>query len=806
MKKTVLHILTAAILFLTVSLSTNAAAAEGTLGNLATVTADVGSPGVVEPGKAIFSNRDYAFGDELPVYLVGKPYIKTELADTVTATVQTDGFVYVLTQVSGAKDSQQAALEAAGFKKTDTIASGMLWKAQKHENAVMEKEVKAGDTITFSKWGILIANTKANEKADETENAVSLKSLATVMPNLGKASTVKVGEQIFIDRTKHFFGKDTPDWLFGQSFLCGSLVEGNTVTVTEDGFVYVITPVSTKSNSQASALLAAGFAEITSIDSYKIATTISEPLTVLGKAVKAGDTVTFGKWGILLADINEAYSQGSLSLMAPKVLVNPTDAEYIDGGRQWQGIPGITRDPESGRLWATWYSGGSGEGAYNFVLLYTSEDDGTTWTGPVLAIDHEYPVRCFDPNLWVDPDGRMWMFWSQSYFHFDGICGTWMMYTDNPESENPTWSTPVRVANGIAMNDPVVLASGDWILPTAIWEKNLGIAEMAAETNSNVYISKDKGMTWQYLGSVQGYEGERSCDENMIIEQSDGSLRMLIRTGLGIEESYSYDRGVTWTKSTDAEISNVVSRFHITRLASGNQLLVYNDPPNNGTKRSHMTAALSTDDGKTWKYKFVIDERSSTTYPDAVEDKDGNIYIIYDCTRDVHGNIVMAKITEADIMAGKLVTSTSKLRVLINDNQARQTEKTADTPSAAGVELKMTLGKTEYNVNGERKTMDVAPIIRNSRTMLPVRYVAEALGATVVWDGDTSTATLKTADTEIKITVGAADAIVNEKVVKLDSPAFIENSRTYMPVRFVAETLGATVAWDGATSTATITK
>ena len=125
---------------------------------------------------------------------------------------------------------------------------------------------------------------------------------------------------------------------------------------------------------------------------------------------------------------------------------------------------------------------------------------------------------------------------------------------------------------------------------------------------------------------------------------------------------------------------------------------------------------------------------------------------------------------------------------------------------SSGVELKMTLGKTAYTLNGETKTMDVAPIIRNERTMLPVRYVAEALGAEIAWDGATSTATLKTVDTEIKITVGAKDATVNGKSVALDSPAFIENDRTYMPVRFVAETLGGTVAWDGATSTATITK
>ena len=126
--------------------------------------------------------------------------------------------------------------------------------------------------------------------------------------------------------------------------------------------------------------------------------------------------------------------------------------------------------------------------------------------------------------------------------------------------------------------------------------------------------------------------------------------------------------------------------------------------------------------------------------------------------------------------------------------------------AVTGVELKMTLGKTTYMVNGGQKTMDVAPIVRNDRTMLPVRYVAEALGAEIAWDGATSTATVKTADTEIRITVGATTATVNGQSVTLDSPAFIENSRTYMPVRFVAETLGATVAWDGATSTATITK
>lgn len=120
--------------------------------------------------------------------------------------------------------------------------------------------------------------------------------------------------------------------------------------------------------------------------------------------------------------------------------------------------------------------------------------------------------------------------------------------------------------------------------------------------------------------------------------------------------------------------------------------------------------------------------------------------------------------------------------------------------------VKMTIGKSTGYINNRARPLDAAPIIRESRTMLPVRFVAEAFGATVEWDGDTSTATVKTEEVEIKITIGATTAKVNGAEVTLDAPAFIESSRTYMPVRFVAENLGATVAWDGATSTATLTK
>ncbi len=128
------------------------------------------------------------------------------------------------------------------------------------------------------------------------------------------------------------------------------------------------------------------------------------------------------------------------------------------------------------------------------------------------------------------------------------------------------------------------------------------------------------------------------------------------------------------------------------------------------------------------------------------------------------------------------------------------------TVAAGRAVVRLTIGDLTGYVNDAPRGLDAAPVIRNSRTMLPVRFVAESLGATVGWDGTTSTVTVKTETTSIEIVIGKATAKVNGAEVKLDSPAFIEKSRTYLPVRFVAENLGAEVAWDGATSTATLTK
>lgn len=118
----------------------------------------------------------------------------------------------------------------------------------------------------------------------------------------------------------------------------------------------------------------------------------------------------------------------------------------------------------------------------------------------------------------------------------------------------------------------------------------------------------------------------------------------------------------------------------------------------------------------------------------------------------------------------------------------------------------LTIGDTTAKVFGEDVENDVAPKIVNERTMLPARFVAENLGATVTWTAEEPEKVLiEKGDVEIIIIIGSDIAYVNGEEVALDSPAFIENDRTYTPIRFITEELGATIEWNDETKQAIIT-
>ncbi len=359
------------------------------------------------------------------------------------------------------------------------------------------------------------------------------------------------------------------------------------------------------------------------------------------------------------------------ALDRPPVNFQPGD-EYADANRFFQGIPGIESAPK-GRLWATWYTGGLTEDEHNFVPIVTSGDDGKTWSGFKLVIDPPGNVRAFDPALWTDPTGRLWLFWAQGYSWYDGRAGVWAITTDNPDDENPTWSAPRRLCDGVMMNKPTALKDGTWILPVALWDflpPSKGLAErgqafyLGSRNGVNFVASSDQGKSWSFLGQARVPKAQ--CMEHMVVERKDGRLWTLVRTTYGIGETFSDDGGRTWTLGRPSKMVHPVSRFFIRRLKSGNLLLVKHGPLDKQSGRSHLTAYVSKNDGKNWEGGLLLDERHGVSYPDGFQAADGTIYIIYDFDRTGDKTILMSTFTEEDILARRDVSKKCRFRQLIN--------------------------------------------------------------------------------------------------------------------------------------------
>ena len=329
----------------------------------------------------------------------------------------------------------------------------------------------------------------------------------------------------------------------------------------------------------------------------------------------------------------------------------------------WVGIPSI-EVTEKGRTFLTFYSGGTQEEIGNYVILVKS-DDGVNFGDPI-AVCFEEGHRCFDPCLWIDPLGRLWLTWSR---HYDD--GLFAAICDDPDADEIVFGEEFFIAHNVMMNKPIVLSTGEWIFPIAVWRQGKAdsyIKDPDKAPGSFAYITIDKGKTFKKLGSAD--VKKRSFDEHMFLEMNNGALRVFVRTDYGIGAADSFDGGVHWGNDFDTGYGGPSSRFHIRRLASGRILLINHY---NFTWRNNLTAMLSEDDGKTFPYRLLLDERDHVSYPDASIDSEGMINITYDRERgascsnfeDIMGKareILTARICEEDIINGALVNKKSYLK------------------------------------------------------------------------------------------------------------------------------------------------
>ncbi|HEV2750042.1 MAG TPA: sialidase family protein [Gemmatimonadales bacterium] len=365
----------------------------------------------------------------------------------------------------------------------------------------------------------------------------------------------------------------------------------------------------------------------------------------------------------------------------------------------YQAGPTIERT-RNGRLWAAWTSGGPDEGPFNYVLLTSSDDGGHTWSEARLVIDPPGNVSASSPLLWYDDGGRLWLFWTQGYADAVGS-RVWAIVADNVDSAAPTWSRPMRIADGRVSGKPLVVANGAWLLPIhsesgaqdfdeALGFYHLGLSPCVVATlkkedasrikGALVYRSTDQGRSWELLGQANlppraTAKGYRAV-EQLIVERRNGTLWMLARTPPGIGQSVSQDDGKTWTEIQPSGIRHPLTRFFIRRLRSGRLLMVRHDPPSveypkncndcGELNRSHLKAYVSDDDGNSWRGGLLLDDREKVSYPDGTQAADGTIFIVYDHDRRTAREILLASFTEEDILQRHCIAHACSLRTLVS--------------------------------------------------------------------------------------------------------------------------------------------
>jgi len=354
---------------------------------------------------------------------------------------------------------------------------------------------------------------------------------------------------------------------------------------------------------------------------------------------------------------------GNASKYPCEILYRPTDPKYDESIRLFQGCPtlAVTR---GGRIYLGWYAGGTKEPHMdNYNLLVYSDDEGKTWSSPLLVIpsSYEMSVHALDIQLFIDREGALHVCWvqnntvkepreigeqaksNQPNVYVDGYRfndfghAEWEIVCHNPDSDEPQFSAPKFMFYGFLRCKPTFLKNGD-----ILYFNYDQLGDKYAYS-----ISSDDGKSFERkYGSVKL---NTMFDESMAYECKDGSIRMFARSKVGeIAESISRDGGNTWNETQKSGIVASDTRFYVSRLSSGRILLIYNEHP---TNRTNMTAALSEDDGVTWQYKTCLDTGANISYPDA-DEKDGVIYLTYDNGRTKEREILFAKLTEEDIING----------------------------------------------------------------------------------------------------------------------------------------------------------
>ncbi len=321
----------------------------------------------------------------------------------------------------------------------------------------------------------------------------------------------------------------------------------------------------------------------------------------------------------------------------------------------------------NGNLLVCWYHG-SGEREADDVLIDAARYNSKTgkWSAPfVIADTPGFPDT--NPVMFIDSKQRLYLMWATIIAHEwetalmkDAISTDYQQESGPPKWEHQdnmilipknigerTREVFGKIAAGTGADadkakkviehaDDMYFSRMGWFTRTHPLELPSGriLVPMYSDGYSFgiMAITDDRGITWTASEPIVGFGGVQPS----IVRKKDGTLVAYMRDNgpapKRAQISYSKDDGVSWTPATDTDIPNPGTSLEVIGLRNGDWIMVYNDLE---AKRYSLVAAISDDEGKTWKWHRHLDGDPSKTssneyhYPSVIQAKDGTIQMTY---------------------------------------------------------------------------------------------------------------------------------------------------------------------------------